>query len=289
GPTLESYLASKGPLSEAQARKVFPDTVAGLAEAHKAGIVHRDIKPSNLIFRRSDRRLGVVDFGLAGGGEEVGQTKVGGVSILFAAPEQHYGESATQASDVFSLCAVIHYALNYDKPEQRKPNRFAPGLIPESLRAAVTQGMKHNADERFRDAGRLLAALAAGADSGPGVHQDYEAYLAFWKPGNDTKHWLEKHLDRVEHWHKAAEQGDAKAMLLYGDCHEQGIGVSQDYGEALGWFRKAADQGLAHAQASIGWLYQNGLGVRQDYGEALGWFRKAADQGLADAQYNIGT
>lgn len=55
GPTLEQYLASKGPLSESQVRNVFPDAIAGLAKAHAAGIVHRDIKPSNLIFRKSDQ------------------------------------------------------------------------------------------------------------------------------------------------------------------------------------------------------------------------------------------
>jgi serine/threonine protein kinase len=160
GPTLENYLAAKGPLTEGQVRKVFLDAIAGLAEAHRAGIVHRDIKPGNLIFRRQDKRLVFVDFGLAVGVEEMGQTKVGGISILFAAPEQHYGEPATQASDVFSLCAVIHYALNYDKPDHRKPNRCSPDLIPESLRNAVMQGMKSNADERFGDAGQLLAALS---------------------------------------------------------------------------------------------------------------------------------
>lgn len=164
GPTLEGYLARKGPLSEGQVRKVFPDAIAGLAEAHRAGIVHRDIKPSNLIFRKQDSRLVFVDFGLAVGVEELGQTKVGGLSALFAAPEQHYGEPATQASDVFSLCAVIHYALQYDKPELRKPNRFAPSLIPESLRAAMTQGMKPNAEERLPDAGQLLAAFRSSPD-----------------------------------------------------------------------------------------------------------------------------
>jgi formylglycine-generating enzyme required for sulfatase activity len=159
GPTLESYLAAKGPLTEGQVRKIFPDAIAGLAKAHAAGIVHRDIKPGNLIIRKSDSRLVFVDFGLAVGVEELGQTKVGGISIVFASPEQHYGESATQASDVFSLCAVIHYALNYDKPDLRKPNRFSPALVPQSLRDALVQGMKPNVDERLSDAAQLLAVL----------------------------------------------------------------------------------------------------------------------------------
>ncbi len=159
GPTLESSLASKGPLTEGQVRKVFPDLVEGLARAHSAGIVHRDIKPSNLIFRRSDQRLVLVDFGLAVGVEDFGRTKVGGISIQFAAPEQHFGDPATQASDVFSLCAVIHYALNYDKPELRKPHCFTPSLAPESLREVLVAGLRSNARERLQDAGQLLDAL----------------------------------------------------------------------------------------------------------------------------------
>lgn len=47
------------------------------------------------------------------------------------------------------------------------------------------------------------------------------------------------------------------------------------------WYRKAADQGDAFAQTGIGCLYHDGLGVPQDYAEAMRWYRKAADQGNA--------
>ncbi len=159
GQTLEQFLAFKGPLTEGQVRKVFPDLVEGLARAHKVGIVHRDIKPGNLIFRQSDQRLVLVDFGLAVGVEDFGRTRVGGISIQFAAPEQHFGDPATQASDVFSLCAVIHSALNHDKPELRKPHYFTPSLAPDSLREVLTAGLRSNVRERLQDAGQLLAAL----------------------------------------------------------------------------------------------------------------------------------
>jgi formylglycine-generating enzyme required for sulfatase activity len=169
GPTLEQYLTAKGPLSEAHIRKVFPDTIDGLAKAHTDGIVHRDIKPGNLIFRKSDQRLVLVDFGLAVGVEDFGQTKVGGISVQFAAPEQHYGKRATQASDVFSLCAVIHYALHYDKPDQRTPDGFSPDLAPPSLRDALIGGMKYNVGQRLRDAGQLLRALVPVAKAVEGA------------------------------------------------------------------------------------------------------------------------
>lgn len=159
GPTLESYLAAKGPLCEGEVRDLFSDTIAGLAEAHKIGIIHRDIKPGNLIYRQQDGRLVIVDFGLSVVVTVQGQTTLGGMSTLFAAPEQTRGKSATQASDVFSLCAVIHYALNYDKPDRRTPEEFSPAFIPEALRAAVTRGMITSAKERLQNASELLAAL----------------------------------------------------------------------------------------------------------------------------------
>ena len=63
-----------------------------------------------------------------------------------------------------------------------------------------------------------------------------------------------------------------------------GISVSQDYQEALKWFRLAANQGYAGAQSSIGVMYAKGEGVSQNYEEALKWFRLAAEQGIASTQ-----
>jgi TPR repeat protein len=46
------------------------------------------------------------------------------------------------------------------------------------------------------------------------------------------------------------------------------------------WFQKAAQQGLAISQLNIGFLYQDGLGVGQDYSQAMTWYQKAAQQHL---------
>jgi hypothetical protein len=67
-----------------------------------------------------------------------------------------------------------------------------------------------------------------------------------------------------------------------------GHGVTQDYKEAVKWFRKAAEQGNAAAQASMGHLYEEGKEVAKDYKEAEKWFRKAAKQGNAAAQSRLG-
>ena len=46
----------------------------------------------------------------------------------------------------------------------------------------------------------------------------------------------------------------------------------------------AAAQGDAYAQYNLGGMYANGKGVTQDYKEAIKWYRLAADQGNADAK-----
>ena len=39
---------------------------------------------------------------------------------------------------------------------------------------------------------------------------------------------------------------------------------------------------------NLGFMYDNGRGVTQDYAEALKWYRLAAELGLADAQTWLG-
>ena len=71
----------------------------------------------------------------------------------------------------------------------------------------------------------------------------------------------------------------ANLGLLYRD----GLGVTQDYAKAREWCEKAADKGDAGAMVTLGLLYHNGQGVAQDYAKAREWFEKAADKGDASA------
>lgn len=68
---------------------------------------------------------------------------------------------------------------------------------------------------------------------------------------------------------------------------DHGLGVDQDYYEAVGWYRLAALQGNAAAQNNLGAMYENECGVAADYDEALNWHRLAAQQGIAKAQNNL--
>ena len=70
--------------------------------------------------------------------------------------------------------------------------------------------------------------------------------------------------------------------------YENGRGVTQDYAEAVRWYRLAAEQDYARGQTNLGFMYDNGHGVTQDYAEAVRWFRLAAEQDNATAQGNLG-
>ena len=86
----------------------------------------------------------------------------------------------------------------------------------------------------------------------------------------------------------AAEQGNADAQYKLGNSYYHGNGVTQDYKEAVKWYRLAADKGHTNAQYNLGCCYDFGNGVTQDYKEAVKWYRLAADKGNTKAQYNLG-
>ena len=71
--------------------------------------------------------------------------------------------------------------------------------------------------------------------------------------------------------------------------YHNGLGVPQDYKQAIVWFTKAAEQGHAVAQYNLGVMYHNGgEGVPQDDKQATYWVAKAAKQGEANAQFSLG-
>jgi TPR repeat protein len=92
----------------------------------------------------------------------------------------------------------------------------------------------------------------------------------------------------IEEMRGLAEQGDAAAQYKLGVRYDRGQGVSQDYQEALHWYRLAAAQGHSAAQYNLCMMSDVGQGLPQDYLEALRWCRLAADQGQGRAMYNLG-
>ena len=89
--------------------------------------------------------------------------------------------------------------------------------------------------------------------------------------------------DNVPHFQetlKAAEQGDTEAQFNLGVMYAKGIGVPQDYAQAVQWYRKAAEQGEIEAQFALGVMYEKGIGVPQNMAIAKKWFSRACNSGF---------
>jgi serine/threonine protein kinase len=111
-------LIDAGAVGTAQACDWSGQAARALTAAHAAGILHRDIKPENIIVG-NDGVLKILDFGLArlagpvrlepnsmGASGTISGTLSG--TLLYMSPEIFRGETATSASDVFSLGALFY-------------------------------------------------------------------------------------------------------------------------------------------------------------------------------------
>ena len=159
GPTLDQYLRSSKTLNPEQIRRVFQPLAQGLGLAHKAGFVHRDIKPGNMMFRKSDQRLVLIDFGLANHETDAGKEQIDGKTLMFEAPEQLRGKPADARSDVYSLTATMHFAVQYAQADLRDPDHFDSEKAPKSLRSVLAGGMETNPQRRFADGADLAEAM----------------------------------------------------------------------------------------------------------------------------------
>ncbi|MFI8824474.1 protein kinase [Streptomyces sp. NPDC053431] len=106
-------------LSAEQVATVAAHAAAGLAAAHRQGVVHRDIKPGNLL-RDSDGTVKLADFGIARFVDDpsAALTTTGQIvgTGLYLAPERALGNPASPASDVYSLGCVLYQLLTGQPP-----------------------------------------------------------------------------------------------------------------------------------------------------------------------------
>ncbi len=72
------------------------------------------------------------------------------------------------------------------------------------------------------------------------------------------------------------------------DAYRFGFNVPEDMTQAAYWYERAADQGDADALLSLGHLHYLGEGVAQDFEKALLYFTRAAQAGLPDAHLWLG-
>lgn len=170
GETLLQRLRRDGPLSPRRALPLLKQVIAGLAEAHRHGIVHRDFKSSNvMLVNEEPLRAVVTDFGLAS------QASAGGVDArlagqgtpAYAAPEQWFDGVASPASDQYSLGVVMCEMLTGERPTPvtRDGDSCLPARLPRTSRleksweAAIRRCVEVCPENRFRALDDILKGV----------------------------------------------------------------------------------------------------------------------------------
>jgi serine/threonine-protein kinase len=167
GETLSARLTVQKKLPTGQAMEIACQLCAGLAEAHRSGVLHRDLKTANVILCSGANgvRAVITDFGLACGTTQPGEL---GGTPRYMAPELWRGEAASKASDIYALGVVLYEMVAGQPPfevradrvltQPSAPSKLVAGLAPQWDRT-ILPCLRPSPDARPADATLVLATL----------------------------------------------------------------------------------------------------------------------------------
>jgi serine/threonine protein kinase len=182
GPSLAQLVERDGPLPMPRVLRLLREALSALAHAHGFGLVHRDSKPENMLIDPAGS-VQITDFGLALAlrGKYGGATSQSGTP-QFASPEQLLGERVDQRSDLYSLAAVVYYALLGTPPfpgatteqvlAQQTTNRLPEARalredVSEAFERVLARALSADVESRYPSAAEFLQAVNRAADESP--------------------------------------------------------------------------------------------------------------------------
>jgi Protein kinase domain len=180
GTPLRELLHGEHHFSVERGVRLMRGICAGVASAHRQGVVHRDLKPENILVVAPDddfelETVRVVDFGLAKLLADAGGTSTGAVvgTPYYMSPEQCLGEPLDTRSDVYSLGAMFYEMLSGKRPFeaetvsglisrhlQEPPPPFDLSLgIPRRVSVGIMHALSKDPDDRPQTATELARQM----------------------------------------------------------------------------------------------------------------------------------
>jgi serine/threonine protein kinase/tetratricopeptide (TPR) repeat protein len=206
GADLASILKHDGRLPITRVLRIARAVVAGLIEAHKAGVVHRDLKPANIMISGSDEAM-IMDFGIA---RSTGTPTAGGMpgagtiaqnlnrgraappdatvfgavigTVAYMAPEQAKGLPVDQRADVYALGLILYDMVTGESRGAKAGSALAelqarmehapPPVkslvpqVPQDVDRLISRCLEPDAAKRYQTTEELFADLARLDDEG---------------------------------------------------------------------------------------------------------------------------
>lgn len=179
GPTLTQLLVNENPLAVERVIDIVMQALAGIEEAHLAGVVHADLKADNIIL--DQRRAGIdvvkiVDFGIARlvtGGRDPEDRSISGTPE-YMAPEVISGAPPSFASDIYAVGIILYELLAYKTPffagstTEILANHLKAAIptlnsrreqVPKELDAIVAKALAKHPADRYPAAAEMREAL----------------------------------------------------------------------------------------------------------------------------------
>ena len=185
GLPLSDVIHQRGRLPWEETVQTAVQMLAGLAEAHEAGLIHRDLKPGNVMLNEDGRAI-LMDFGLAKREGEGSLTEDGIIlgTPDYMSPEHAQGQALDSRTDLYSMGVVLFHMLSGRVPYvgkssikvlEKHVHEPVPALneivhdLPEGLSDVVATLMAKKPEERFQTAGEVTSALQGFVTASSGI------------------------------------------------------------------------------------------------------------------------
>ena len=170
GKTYDQLLQSEGKFTESKILRLMSDILPTLEYIHQQKLIHRDISPDNLIFRKSDKKPVLIDFGCVKlAANAISRSQGYGVTLIgkkgYAPEEQMRDGIAFANSDLYALAVTVIVLLTGKSPDELYNNYQGKWQwekevnVSSGLTKIINKMLSYRPCDRYSNASEVLNAL----------------------------------------------------------------------------------------------------------------------------------